>query len=127
MIDHELDVFRRDRMGELIKKIYNPNNHIVSDILRDGVEPTYLYCKKCGVLYEQPSMIVRILAEDSLAVKALCDTCKSNGILLDLNDNIIKEIDKIASDKKNRFENKRRAEWKITEEQLSAIIFDEKL
>ena len=125
MIDHELDVFRRDRMGELIKKIYNPNNHIISDILRDGTEPAYLYCKKCGVLYEKPSMIVRILSDD-LTVKSLCDTCRSNGTLLDLNDNMIKEISKI-SNKRRAAENSRRMEYQISEEILMGIIFDEKL
>jgi len=124
--DNEFKNYRENRMPELITKITGKRN---SQIIRDMVKKnlmlsSYLYCKECGTLYEGPSMLVSILSEEG--IKALCDICKSNGIILDISEPMIEEINKIGT-MQRLAETSRKRQWRITGDQLSSIIFDELL
>jgi len=118
--------FKSNMSKDLIGKIMSPyiKTKLVSDLFNLGKE--YLYCSKCGILYEGSSALVRMLSEEYNVV-SLCDVCHSSGLLLELDDNSIQRINKLAREEYRVVQGISRSKWRIGEEQLSEIIFDEKI
>jgi len=128
MKKNEYDEFRTNRLPDLLNEVLTPyigkpkyGSKMAMDIFNSMMRSDYLYCTKCGVLYEKSNSLVRLLSEEG--VKSLCDVCHSSGLIIDITPNMIDRINQISHAEGNSSHHK----WKITEEQLQGIIFDERL